>query len=377
MSFRIGKLLGIPIDVDLSWIVVFVLVAYSIGVGYFSAFFPWLRPGTNLLLGVIATALFFGTLLAHELAHSYVARKAGIPIAGITLFIFGGVARMKDEPATPGDEFRMAIAGPATSLAAAAAFGLLGAIAGKTTLLGAVFTYVAIANILVGLFNLLPGFPLDGGRVFRSFLWYTTGNLRRATRISSLLGQALGWMMIIGGISSFLGGNMLGGVWLVFLGWFLNNAAQTAYRQLQMRRAFEGLLVEDVMTLGVEAVTPETTVEDIVRDYFLRTHADVYPVVKNDSLLGIVRLDEVRDLPQHDWPLVQVSRIAKPVEDALLTGTKEPVWNVLIRMGEQNQSTIFVMDGGRLVGSVRQEYLAKLLKFRMGVEEPHRLGNRT
>ena len=369
MSFRLGRLLGIPVDVDLSWIVIFALFAYSIGVGYFSKFFPGLATGANLFLGMIAAALFFATLLAHELAHSYVARKSGIPIAGITLFIFGGVARMKAEPGTPADEFRMAIAGPVTSFAAAAAFGILGGFAGRGTVIGAVLLYVALANLLVAGFNLLPGFPLDGGRVLRALLWHVTGNLRRATRISSWTGQALGWMMIIGGVTEFVFGNTLGGVWLVLLGWFLNTAAQTAYQQLLMRRALEGLTVVDVMTPGVEAVSPDTTVEDLVQNHFLRTHADAYPVLRGDSFLGIVRLEEVRGVPRADWPRVQVARIARPVEDSFVARVDEPAWDVLGRMAEMAHGTVFVLDGNRLAGSVRQEYLATLLKLRMGAEE--------
>jgi hypothetical protein len=240
--------------------------------------------------------------------------------------------------------------------------------------IGAVLLYVALANLLIGAFNLLPGFPLDGGRVLRAFLWHVTGNLRRATRISSWTGQALGWMMVIGGVTEFVFGNTLGGVWLAFLGWFLNSAAQTAYQQLLMRRAFEGLTVSDVMTPGVEAVSPETTVEDLVQNHFLRTHADAYPVLRDDTFLGIVRLEEVREVPRADWPRMQVARIARPVEESFVARVDEPAWDVLGRMAEIGHGTVFVLDGNRLVGSVRQEYLATLLKLRMGAEERPRLG---
>lgn len=368
MTFRIGRLLGIPIDVDLSWVLVFVLLAYSISTGYFARMFPGRMPAANLALGVAATALFFATLLAHELAHCYFARRSGIPIAGITLFIFGGVSRMKSEPASPSDEFRMAIAGPLTSFALALCFALL-ALLSTSGSAAAVLTYVAFANVLVGAFNLLPGFPLDGGRVLRSFVWHATNDLRKATRVSSFTGQALGWTMIIIGVANFLRGNTLGGVWLVFIGWFLNNAAQASYQQVLVRRAFEGLLVSDVMTPGFEAVAPETTLEDLVDEYFLRTHADTYPVVRDDALLGVVRLDELREVPRADWPRLQVSRIARPVDEAFLIGAHEPAWNALARMGEQGHSTLFVMDRNRLVGSVRQEYLARLLKLRMVAED--------
>ena len=372
MSFRLGRILGIPVDIDLSWVLIFALLAYTIGTGYFRALFPWLFPGGGLLLGAIATLLFFATLLAHELAHSYVAKKEGIPIAGITLFIFGGVSRMKAEPDSPRDEFRMAIAGPATSLVMAALFAAVGFALGRGTLPGAVFLYVGLANFLVGIFNMLPGFPLDGGRVLRSFLWHITNDLQQATRISSISGQVMGWAMIAFGVLMFFFGNLLGGVWLVFIGWFLNNAAHTSYQQILVRRAFEGLSARDVMTSEVAGVSPDTTVEELVDNHFMRTHADVYPVVRDESLLGVVRLDELRQVPRADWPRVPVDRIASPIDESYVVNVNEPAWNVVSRMGEQGQGTLFVTDDGHLVGSVRQEYLARLLKLRMGADRTSR-----
>ncbi len=368
MTFKIGKLLGIPIEVDLSWIIVFILFAYSIGVGYFSTMFPWLAPGGGIVLGIVAAMLFFATLLAHELSHCYFARKSGIPIAGITLFIFGGVARMKGEPDTPEDEFRMAIAGPLASFAFAFGFGFLSLMIGRSTVFGAILSYVAFANIMIGIFNLLPGFPLDGGRIFRSLIWKASGDINIATKVSSFTGQMIGWIMILIGVFSFIRGQQISGIWLVFIGWFLHNAAQSAYQQLIMRRAFQGILISDVMTPYVDAVSPETTVEELVENHFLHTHADTYPVIKDGSLLGIVRLDEVRAIPRSEWPRVQVTRIAKPLDDSLLAFPYQDAWDTLVKMGEQGQSTVFVVDGNDIIGSVRQEYLAKLLKLRMGTD---------
>ncbi|MDO8683996.1 MAG: site-2 protease family protein [Armatimonadota bacterium] len=363
MGIRIGRVFGIPIEIDYSWLLIFALFAYTVSAGHFGIYYPQLPRVYHFGLGILTTLLFFASLVAHELAHSYFARRSGIPIAGITLFIFGGVARMKAEPEKPSDELVMALAGPVFSFAAAITAWIISMLS-PWMIVSAVFAYVAAANAIVATFNLIPGFPLDGGRVFRAIIWSLTRDLKLATRAASISGQMFGWGLIALGFFALVLGGSLSGVWFMFIGWFLNNAAQSSYHQLLMRRALEGVGVTEVMTPITEMVDARTSVGDLVRERFLRTHADSYPVVSDTGATGIVRIEDVRNIPHDKWSTTAVGEITKPITKECSISSDADAWAAASMLSDTCPSKVVVYDDGSVVGTIGQENLARLLRTR-------------
>ncbi|HEV2457374.1 MAG TPA: site-2 protease family protein, partial [Ktedonobacterales bacterium] len=234
-SFRIARIAGIDIDANVSWLVIVVLLTFSLAVSWFPVTVRGQSTLTYWVLGFIAALLLFVSVLLHELAHSLVARARGLPVKSITLFIFGGVSNLEREPQSPGVEFQMAIVGPLTSIVIGVVAFVAGRLIGSNAILvAAVLGYLGFTNLLLGIFNLIPGFPLDGGRVLRSILWKVTGSLRRATRAAALVGQVIGYLLIFLGIFLFFGGDFVNGLWFGFIGWFLLQAAQAANSQVML-----------------------------------------------------------------------------------------------------------------------------------------------
>jgi Zn-dependent protease len=370
MALRLGRVMGIPIEIDYSWLFIFAIFTYSISVGDFGRYYPELPVLSRVAFSALTTLLFFGCLVAHELSHCYFARKAGIPIAGITLFIFGGVSRMKDEPSTPLDEFKMAIAGPAFSIFAAFASWGISAIL-PAGAFASVFLYVAAANAVVAVFNLIPGFPLDGGRVLRAAIWGATKDLRMATSVASISGRCVGWGLISLGFFALVFMGALNGIWFMFVGWFLNNAAQSSYRQLLIRRALEGVDVSDVMTPITEMVDPHISVDDLVRERFLRTHADSYPVAGATGVSGIVRIEDVRRVPRDQWTTTAVEQILQPITEECTIGSGEDAWEAINKLSDGCPSRVVVYQDGSVVGTIGQENLSRLLRMRSLLETDH------
>ena len=322
-GFSVGRIFGIRITIDWSWIFIFVLVIWNLGTAVSDLHRFW-SPVTIWGVAVVAALLFFASVLAHELAHSLVARAQGLPVRTITLFLFGGVSNIQREPRSPAAEFLMAIVGPITSIVLGVIFLVLGAISAGTLVqevmpsmtglaslspLAIILLWLGQINVLLGLFNLIPGFPLDGGRVLRSILWAATNNLRTATRWASWVGQAIGWLMIIAGVAMVfgaripvLGTGFLGGLWLAFIGWFLNTAALQSYRQVVIHDILEGVPVARLMRTTVPTVPATISIGDLVHEYVMRTDERAFPVLQDgDHLAGLVCLDDVRKVPREDW----------------------------------------------------------------------------
>lgn len=374
LSLKIGRLLGVPISVDISWLVIFALIVYTLAVGYFPQTNPNFTPAMNWLAGVLAGLMLFVSVLLHELMHSYVAKKNHIGIAGITLFIFGGVSRMTDEPRTPEAEFKMATAGPATSFALAGLFWLIVVFGGRPLLgeLGyQVVRYLALINLMLGIFNMLPGFPLDGGRVLRAILWGSLGDLDRATRYASFVGQAFGYTFIALGFAGMLllRGFFLNGLWLVFIGWFLNNAAQQSYQQIALRRALSGVNVSRVMSTDFPHVDPSMCLDDFVHDYLLKYDYTAFPVTEGDNLVGVITVNEVRDLPREKWPETPVSAVTHPTEEERVIDENDDAFDALMHMAEGNLGRLLVMHDGKLKGIVTQDSIFNIVrtKLQLGV----------
>ncbi len=361
-SFRIGRIAGIEISVHVSWIIVFALVAWSNAVGYFPERFPGWRNIEYSLAGIISSLLLFVSVLLHELAHAFVARRRGLEVAGITLFIFGGVATLKGEPREAGDEFAIAVVGPLASLAIAAACLLLRAAFGLAyDPIEATLTYLAEVNLMLALFNLLPGFPLDGGRVFRAIVWQITGSFDRATRIATTVGQAISYLFILGGLFIAFTGSFGTGLWLVFIGWFLNNAASQSQAYNEMQRAFRGVLVQQLMQAPAVTVPPQLSLRELVDQYVLRLGQRSYPVAEGERLVGVISLAEIKSVPVERWPLTRVGEVMRPLVGELAVSPRDDLMRAVQILSDPEVNQIPVVEDGRLVGVLTRAQIVNFL----------------
>lgn len=371
--YKLGKIAGFEVNIDWSWIVIFLLVVISLGDYYFPASYPRLPTAAYRGMGVIAAVLFFMSLLAHELMHSVVARRYGIEIKGITLYIFGGMSQTGSEPKTPTVEFNMAIIGPFTSLVLAAIFygiAFIGNAGHWPIPIIGIATYLGLVNLLLGIFNLAPGFPLDGGRMFRSLLWAATNNLEKATRYASYAGQIFGYFLIITGVYTVLfAGSAISGLWLIFIGWYLTGIARSSYEQVVLREALSGVEVERVMTTDVPTVAAEVTVDDFVDHYLLHHEYSCYPVVWDDKVQGVVGIDEVRSVPRDQWSVVTVGQIAHPVGSENVIRKEDDAWDALLKLAVHNTRRLLVMDNGTLDGTVSQESILRLVRTKLQLQD--------
>lgn len=341
---------GIPVRVHISWLVIFVLIAWSLAVGYFPHELPNLPLVTYWANGLLAAVLLFVSVFLHELSHSLVAVRYGIPVSGITLHIFGGISQMTREPDRPGEEFRMAIVGPLTSFAIAGGLALLHRLAGLPAPAAAVTRYLMFMNALVGAFNLLPGYPLDGGRVLRAGLWKATGDLSRATRAASHTGAAVAFLLMASGVLQTVTGNFPGGLWLLLIGLFLRQAAQDSSREQQLRQTLGSLLVQDAMTREVIQVSPDVSVGYLVEEVFWPHHVSSFPVVGNGRVVGIVAVDQLKRVPRARWLETRVGDLMHPLGETLQAGPSDPLWQAFQKLSQNGIGRLAVLEDGRLVG---------------------------
>jgi len=369
VSLRIGRILGIPIRIHYTLWLVFLLIAWSLAYGYMPAQYPGLGIVTYWAIGIISAFLLFVSVLVHELAHSYVARKNGLPIARITLFFFGGVSEIREEPKNPRLEVRMAAAGPLTSFAIAAIFAgvwYLNLTIRGWVALTATFQYAALINVMLGAFNLVPAFPLDGGRVLRGALWSRSGNLLKATRWASLIGEIFAYAMMLGGFLAIFLGDLINGVWFLFLGWFLRSGAEASKSQTVISEALAGLRVGDVMTHDVITVPPQMTIQQLVSEYFLvRTHGG-YPVVQEGRLLGIITLQCVRPLPKDKWNETTVGDVMVSCERTVTIQPDAPAADAMAKIARQRVGRLLVTTNeGRLLGILTNGDLMRAVQIRI------------
>jgi Zn-dependent protease/CBS domain-containing protein len=364
-GFRLGSVFGFEIRIDYSWFIIFFLILWTFTFGVFPATVPGLDTAVYLAMGMSGTLLFFASLLAHELSHSLVARARGVPVEGITLFIFGGMAHTRMEAETPGDEFAIAGVGPLSSLAIGAGFGILAwamAATGGSPAIVAVARYLAFINVALAVFNLLPGFPLDGGRLFRAAAWKYTGSLHRATRWSSNGGKIVGYLLMALGLLQFFAGALIGGLWFLFIGWFVRTAAQAGFRQHVLRESLEGVLAREVMTHTPQTVPSTMTLEDFVTTFILEGRHRAYPVMDGEHPSGLVTLDQVKQVPRDEWGLYTVGRVMRPVDDEAMVSPDERMTKVLERFGRADGGRVLVTRGGRLVGIITRSDLARWIE---------------
>lgn len=369
-AIRLGKLYGIEIGLDYSWFIVFVLVTLSLAVGVFPATHPGWSEGQYWAIGILTSLLFFGSILAHELGHSIVAINMGTPVKSITLFIFGGVAGMAREPDRPLHEFWIAIAGPAVSVALGALFwGVLMLIPDPRVPLAALAQWLSVINFAVALFNLLPGFPMDGGRVLRAILWGTLGSLLRATRIASWVGRGIAYLIILFGvIRALLWQEWLGGLWLIFIGWFLENAASMGYRQLALREVLGDHRVRELLQADAVYVGRDLELDRLINEYVLKTGRRCFPVVEDGSLLGIVTVHHIKEVPHEARATTTVGHVMTPVDETVKVHPEEPLTTVLEHMSSGGVNQVLVVEDGRYVGLVSREQLVDFIQMRTELE---------
>lgn len=368
-----GRIAGIEIRVHFSWFAIFFLLIWWLAEGFFGEVYDsW--SGTEAWAAAIAASiLFFASVLLHELAHSLTAKRLGLPVSSITLFIFGGVSSLTSEPASAKQEFQIAIVGPATSFGLAALFGLLAAVAlvngSENSPPGAIAEYLAIINVSLGVFNLLPGFPLDGGRVLRAAVWSRSGDFLTATRWASRGGLVISFGLIAIGVVSILGGNFVGGAWMVVIGWFLRGAAQSSYEQLLVRRTLEGVRVRDVLDRSFVWVAPDDSLEQVVRR-MLQTSQRCVPVLVGDELLGVISIRDLQRVPEEEWPQTSAFRAMTPREKLHVTSLDADLARVMELMAANDVHQLPVLDGGSFVGFVTRADVLRLLQVRSELREP-------
>jgi Zn-dependent protease len=364
-SFRVASIGGISINIDASWILIFILVTWTLAGGYFPQEYPDWSPILYWTVGLITSLLFFGSVLAHELAHSFVARARGLPVGDITLFIFGGVSQLEEEPETPATEFVMAIVGPLTSIVLGACFGAVTLLArGVSEPFSALTGYLALVNVILGAFNLIPGFPLDGGRVLRSILWQGTGNLQKSTRWASLAGQAVAYLFILWGIWRIFGGDWVGGLWTALIGWFLENAARSSYRQLTVRNLLAGHKVSEVMSRECLEVSGSLTLDKLVNEHLLPSGTRCFPVVDGGLVRGLLTLHNIKGVPQDRWGVTTVEQVMTPLQELQRVSPDEELWTAMQNMTTDGVNQLPVMDNGRLLGMLGRDNIVSFIKIK-------------
>jgi len=367
-SIKLGKVFGIPITIHYTWFIVFALVTLSLATHYFPSRYPLWGNWVYWFMGVLTSLLFFLSVLVHELAHSLVSRIQGIPVERITLFLFGGVASIVKEAATPLGEFLMALAGPLSSLAIAFGFGalwLLGRFILKIQALAALSSYLGLINLSLAVFNLIPGFPLDGGRLLRSFVWGITGDYRRATHIAIGIGRAIAMLFIIGGLGWAISGHWLDGIWLAFIGWFLENAASQSYRQLITREALRGVKVGELMSRECPIVPPSLSLEELVYNYILPQSKRCFFVHDGEKMLGMITLHNLKRIPRERWAVTRVDNILTPLFNIIWVSAEEDALKVLEMMDEKDVNQMPVMERGHIVGIIRRDHLLHFIRTRL------------
>lgn len=371
-SYRIARIGDIDIGVHYSWIFVFLLVAWTLASGVFPAEFPNLDSTTYWTMGVASSLLLFASVLVHELAHSFVAESKGLRVRDITLFIFGGVSNLREEPRSAGDELLISVVGPVASLVLAAVFWVIAGATSFPDSVNGVLGYLAGINLILGVFNLIPGFPLDGGRVLRAMLWARTGSLEKATRIAVGAGRAVALLFVLAGLFTIVSaGSFINGIWLIFIGWFLDNAAEANGQQAEAMEKFRGVTVERLMHPEPRVVEPGTSLAELVWLHLLESGQRAVPVAENGRLVGMVTLKEIKEIPQDRWPESTVSDVMTGVDEVRTVKPNDTAATALRLMNESEAEALpVVQEDNRLIGVVRRDDLARYLQIRRELGVP-------
>jgi len=363
-SIKLGRIFGVDVGVHWSWVFIFLIVTWSFATGVFEEFYPGWTGAQKWIGGGVVSIVFFLSVLAHELSHAIVSNRTGLPVKSITLFVFGGVANLSRDPEDARQELKIAIVGPLTSLAIGAIFaGAWAATYNVNEGLAGIFANLALINASLALFNMLPGFPLDGGRVFRSIVWMRNKNRLKATKAASTAGEWIAYgVMAIGAVELILG--YFSGLWMLFIGFFLRNIASASYEQMLVETTLEGILVRDVMRTDIDSVDPQTSVEELVHDHVLRKNARCFAVIAGGDFAGLVTLTDVRRLPRDQWPLTSVYRAMTPATKLYTVSPDENIMTVLQLMGTHDVNQLPVVRGRELVGMLTRADVMRFVQLR-------------
>jgi Zn-dependent protease/predicted transcriptional regulator len=375
-GLTIGRLFGISIYLHPSWFIIFVLITMTL-VSQFSVTHPHWTAAQHWTLGILTSLLFFGSVVFHELAHSLVARHYQVPVASITLFVFGGVSSITKEPDKASQEFNIAIAGPLSSFFLAAVFWAIKHTFAGNEMVAALAGWLAWINAALAVFNLVPGFPLDGGRVLRAAAWSVTGNFARATRIATTAGRVAAYAMILVGAWDALHGDWVGGIWLAFIGWFLLSAAQESYSQMAIRQALAGLRAADVMSLDLPTVPRDMSLEDYAHEV-LRTGRRCHLVVTQGSLNGLISVHALSKEPREQWNNSSVQSVMLPLDKVRWAAPEEPVLHVLDRMQSEDVNQMPVLQREptpQVVGMISRETILRVIQARAELGAPATAGD--
>jgi Zn-dependent protease/CBS domain-containing protein len=360
---QIARVIGIPIYLHFSWLILFGLIVWTLSTGYFPAQNPDLPAASNWAKGLVASLLFFVSILLHELGHAAMALRHGLRTRSITLFVFGGVAQLEKDPKDGRVEFWMAAAGPAVSFALAGLFYAGAALPFLGPSAAAVAKYLAMINLMLALFNLVPAFPMDGGRLLRGALWGPLGKAR-ATRIASGAGTLFAFFLIFAGVFSLIGGDSLGGLWYILIGWFIKDASAASYHQVRLDEALRGVTVRDAMVEAVLTVPGSGSVAEAAREIFMRTGHGSYPVTRGETVVGLLYLKDVLRLSPEEREATSVQGAMRPLTDGIVIDPDVPLPRAIARMAQAGTARLLVMHGGQLLGLLTTSGVIRRLKVR-------------
>ncbi|ACB85321.1 site-2 protease family protein [Natranaerobius thermophilus] len=361
-SLRIARFFGIDVELDFSWLVIFMVFSFSLSTNYFPNVLAEKTDLIYWLAGVTATIMLFISVLIHEFAHSLTALKEGHDIKKITLFIFGGVAQLDEEPRTSVSELKITIVGPVSSLALAAIFGPISLLFTEGHFLGEILFFLARVNLTIGILNLIPAFPLDGGRILRAAIWYFKKDLLLATKISVLAGSALAFLLMGMGFMITVTVSVMG-LWYIFMGWLLYQAGQNSYTQVTLKNTLSGYQVQDVMTDNVLVVSTELTIDRLVEEFY-RHKVGAFPVVGGSAVLGLVTMNQVKTVNQDEWEVKKVREIMTAIDECIIMEPEEEAVEAMMKMARHNAGRVLVMDAGRLVGILSNTDMMRLIKMK-------------
>lgn len=366
------KLFGFHVKMDFSWFILAVLIIWSLARGLFPHFYKGFSASTYWIMGIAGAIGLLFSIVFHELWHSLIARRFGLPMKGITLFIFGGVAEMSEQPPSPKAEFFMAVAGPLASIFLGIGLlliSLIGEGMGLSRALMGVIEYLAWINLILAGFNLIPAFPLDGGRVLRSVLWGWKDNINWATNISSKIGSAFGFALIIFGVVEVIAGNFIGGAWIFLIGLFIRSSSQMSYKQMILRNSLSGERVSKYMASDPVKVSPDISLEKLIDDYIYKYHYKMYPVVEQGKIMGCVELKSVKDIPKQERVSKRVRDIMEECSESNTISPDEKADKVISLMQQKRRSRLMVVEGDKLVGVISIKDLMDFLSIKMDLGE--------
>jgi len=371
-TFRLFSIFHIPIEINYSWFIILGLVIFTLAKGYFPVTNPELGLGAYWLMAVISALLLFVSLLAHELAHSLIAQHYNISIRSITLFVFGGVAQIEKEPQTPTVEFQMAIAGPILSFFLSFVFYSLTRIFYYLELSNAyvsISNYLFMINFIVGIFNLIPGFPLDGGRVLRSIIWFFSKDLKKATTIATGFGKFFAYALMALGFVNLLSGSILSGIWIIFIGLFLLESAEYSYKQVILKKMLSGIKVSAIMTPQVITLPADIKLDKLINEYFFRFRHSSFPILENDTVLGLITFHDIKNIPRENWANLSAKDAMQSIDRSLVINKDEDVTQALAKLANNGLGRALVIENDKLIGIISQRDIMRLFEFKTEIDK--------